>query len=177
MKYIKTLTLKQDFLSQLQLKTAIVMLAISALVPILVHLIPPFQGIPMGKLLLPMFYAPLLAVILFRYHVGLIAGVLAPVVSFMITGNPALNLMSILSIELAVFVTAVYFMNKNNITKWFSAPLGFVIAKTFSAGLILAIPSLMGVSAVSFWVSAMSVGVVGIAVLLIINILAVKIKS
>ena len=51
----RTLILDTPVIQRLQLKPAIAILASTCLLPFLIHLIPPYQGIPMGAMLLPIF--------------------------------------------------------------------------------------------------------------------------
>ena len=74
-------TLSTRRLQTLQIPHTLIILAATMLLPVLFHLIPPVRDVPMGARLLPLFYAPLVAVLLFRPHVGLIAAALAPMLN------------------------------------------------------------------------------------------------
>ncbi|MGK7394732.1 MAG: hypothetical protein ACNS62_09165 [Candidatus Cyclobacteriaceae bacterium M3_2C_046] len=178
MKSIRTISLQKDFSSRFQLKATLIMLAVGISLPFLFHLIPAFQGTPMGAILLPMFYAPFIAVILFRYHVAIITALLAPLANYLVTGHPHVELMTVLTFELAIFVSAAYLLNKYNQIRWITAPLSFLIAKVASAVLIALIPVLLvQASAVDFWINSVTTGLVGMVVLLLINFLVLKVKS
>jgi hypothetical protein len=177
MKNDRTLTLNQGILSQLQVKATFVAVTASVAFPFLMHLLPPIQGTPMGAMILAMFYAPLVAVLVSRYHVGLIVAILAPMLNALIIGHPNWAFVPILTLELSMFVTFVYLLNKYNKISWFSAPLAYLAVKTISALIIALFPFLLGVHPVDFWMSSVSTGVVGILVLTLINVLIIKYKS
>jgi hypothetical protein len=177
MKNDRTLTLNQGILSQLQVKATFVAVTASVAFPFLVHLLPPVQGTPMGAIILAMFYAPFIAVLLSKYHVGLIVAMVAPLLNALITGHPNWAVVPVLTLELTVFVSFVYLLNKYSKINWFSAPLAYLAAKTISATVIAIFPFVLGVHPVDFWVNAVSTGLVGIVILTIINILVIRHRS
>ena len=178
MKNENTLTIFPGIWSKWQIKTTLLALVASVAFPFLIHLIPPVQGTPIGAMLLAMFYAPFIAVLVSRLHVGLIVALVAPILNSLITGHPNWSIVPILTIELTLFVSVVYLINKqNNKIKWLSAPIAYLVVKTISAALILLFPVLLNVQPADFWINSISNGVIGIVVLTIINILIIKFKS
>lgn len=176
MKNDRTLTLNQGILSQLQIKATLVALAAGVAFPFLVHLLPPVQGTPLGAIILAMFYAPFIAVLVSRYHVALIVAIVAPTLNALITGHPNWAIVPILTIELSMFVTFVFLLNKYNKINWFSAPLAYLAVKTISALLIGLFPILLNANPVDFWVNSVSNGTIGILILTIINFLIIRNK-
>jgi hypothetical protein len=170
----RTLVLDTPLVQRLQLKPAIAILLSTCLFPFLVHLFPPYQGIPIGAILLPMFYIPFIAIVFFRLHVGLIAGALAPVLNFLITGNPQWQFVLILSFELIVFVLLASQMLQLNPFKWVAAPLGYLGAKVISSGGLLFVPLLPQVHPLDFLTQSVSNGIPGIIILALINVMVVR---
>jgi hypothetical protein len=177
MKNDRTLTLNQGIISQLHIKATLVALFASVAFPFLVHFLPPVQGTPMGAFVLAMFYAPLVAVLVTRFHVALVVAVAAPILNALITGHPHWAIVPVLTIELSLFVTFVFLLNKYNKINWFSAPLAYVAAKSISALLIALFPIILNANPVDFWVNSISNGTIGIIILTIINILIIRHKS
>ncbi|MEX0884645.1 MAG: hypothetical protein WDZ72_14340, partial [Cyclobacteriaceae bacterium] len=62
----------------------LIVISAAVLLPILIHLIPPVNGIPMGAYLLPMFYIPLISLLIFGRKIALIVAALAPVLNFLL---------------------------------------------------------------------------------------------
>lgn len=170
----RTLTLDTQLSQKLQLKPAIAVLLSACLLPFFIHLIPPYQGIPMGAMLLPMFYIPFIAVVFFRLHVGLIAAALAPALNFLITGNPQWQIVAILSFELIVFVIMAAQMLQLDPLKWVAAPLGYLATKVISAGCLLFVPLLPQMHPLDFLTQSVSNGMMGILILGLINIIVVR---
>lgn len=154
------------------LKTAGWVLPLAIVFPIIIHLIPSYNGIPIGAYLLPMFYIPFVALVWFRLPVALIVASLAPILNFALTGNPNWGFMAILTTELILFTFLAYLMLKGNL-KWVAAPLSYIGAKVVSSILLLAVP-LLEVAPLKFFMASLTNAALGILILLLINILAVK---
>ena len=170
----RTLALDTRISQKLQLKPAIGVLLSACLLPFFVHMIPPHQGVPMGAVLLPMFYIPFIAVVFFRLHVGLIAAAFAPVLNFLVTGYPQWQIVTILSFELIIFVILAAQMLKMNPLWWVAAPLGYLGTKVISAGCLLFIPLLPHMHPLDFLIQSVSNGLIGILILALINIIVVR---
>ena len=165
-------------IDSLRIKAIIVALAGSILAPFIVHLFPPYQGVPLGAMLLPMFIAPFVAVLVSRFHVGLIAALLAPSLNALVTGHPDWVFIPVLTFELTVFVAITYLLNKNNLIHWVSAPLAYIAAKTVSSLTIWLFPAFLPQAApVDFWLSSISNGLTGLVLLTLINVAVIKWKS
>lgn len=155
------------------LKTTAWVLLVAIALPILVHLAPPFNGIPMGAYLLPMFYMPIVALIAYRLPVALIVAALAPPINFLISGNPHWGLMGMLTFELVIFTLMSYVFLLQGIIKWIAAPLAYLGTKTISSAVLIFIP-LIDASPVQFFSTSLSNAVVGIVILFVINVLCLK---
>ena len=104
-------------------------LAGMVLLPIMVHLIP-FSGVyPLGAYLLPMFFAPLVAVF-FVSPVGLVlAALLAPMLNNILTGMPQAPMLYFITSELIIFSALVFWaVQKEKTFLGFSA-VAFLVAK------------------------------------------------
>src|SRR3990172_7405742 len=70
-----------------QVPATIVTISLMIALPFLVHLAPPVGGIQMGAIMLPIFYAPLVAIFLFHPAVSIVAAMLAPTINLLVTGR------------------------------------------------------------------------------------------
>jgi membrane-associated HD superfamily phosphohydrolase len=168
----KAIAFKGGYLDQLQIQAILVLLVTACILPFIIHLIPPYNGIPMGAFLLPMFYIPFIAVFFYKLHVGLIIAALAPIINFLITGNPDWQFITVLSVELVVFTLFAYVLLK---THWstFAAPLAYLLTKILSSLLLFLIP-VLPISPIDFFSNSITNGAPGVVVLLVINWLLIK---
>ncbi len=151
---------------------SLIVLAAAVAVPFLIHLIPFSGGVPLGMKILPLFYIPLIAILVFRFHVGFIAALLAPIVNYLITGQPVFEMVMLLSAELALFAGAVYLCAKHKYLRWIAGPLSFIIAKGISSLSMGWMPFEM--TSGEYWINAVSNGTLGIMLLLILNIVVLR---
>jgi hypothetical protein len=159
-------------------RATVLALAATLLIPFLVHLIPAPGPVPIGARLLPMFYAPFVAAALFRYPVGLAAGVLAPVINHLLTGRPALPLMGILSVELAASVLVAAALLRVPYLRWVAAPLSYLGAKVVSTTLLALLPGWMpGTAPLDFAFSSVANAWPGLVILLILNVAVLRSKA
>lgn len=157
-----------------QVSAFVATLAAMILLPYVVHLIPPVGGVPLGARLLPIFYAPLVAVILFDWKVGVAASLLAPILNHLLTGSPAVEMVALLTIEVVVFclVAAVLYRRwPQSIFTGLLAYLGAVVA----AALTLLFVPLLPAPPINFLTSSLATASLGMIVLLVINFLLVQI--
>lgn len=165
----KASTLTSQSLARFQVKTTVAVLLTASLLPILIHLIPPYQRIPMGAILLPMFYVPFIAITFFRLHVGLVAATLAPTLNFLFTGNPQWEIVAILSFELIIFVLVAHGLLQAKGVRWIAAPLSYLITKVISSSALLLIPILPESQPITFFLTSVSNGIIGIFILGLLN--------
>ncbi len=170
----QNITLQQK--QGLQVKQTVLILAATMLTPFFVHLFPPIGNVPLGAQLLPMFYAPFIAVIFFRKHVALLAALLAPTLNYLITGFPSVQLVTILTFELLLFVQIVSLLNNYEKLAYVKAPLAYVLTKIVSSTLLLTAPDLIGTSGFDFFLTSVSTASLGLVVLLIISIVVKRIE-
>ena len=160
-------TVSLPLIQRLELKQTILMLAASLLLPFLIHQIPIQGEVSLGIRLLPIFYAPMLAALLFRFHVGVIVAALAPVLNYWLTGMPTQPMLTLLTVELVVFVTLVYLMRKVPVLKWINAPLACVLALGVASLLVSSLG--MEISSMAFFKNAIMNSWPGIAFLALLN--------
>ena len=155
-----------------QIPATIITIILMVIFPFIIHLI----GGPLaGSRWLPIFYAPLVAAVLFHPLVAVAAGITAPILNHLLTGAPPLPMVAILSFELVIFGIAVYYLNRRWPAFWAAAPLAYLLAKAGSALLIAVLPfSIAPVSAWQFFSTSLVNAVPGLLVLLLINWLLLK---
>jgi len=164
------ITLKNDHPSTL--KTAGWVLPIAIIFPIIVHLAPPYNGIPIGAYLLPMFYIPFIALVGYRLPVALIVAALAPTLNFLLTGNPQWGFMGILTVELVFFTLLANVLLQGKL-KWIAAPTAYIGTKIISSTLLLLIP-LIETTPFLFLSSSLINATAGILILFVINMVTLK---
>ncbi|MCP3927864.1 MAG: hypothetical protein GY705_02050 [Bacteroidetes bacterium] len=160
---------------KLLVKETVLILALTMILPFIFHLFPIQSATPIGAIFLPIFIAPFIGIVFFRFHVGLIAALLAPWLNYLLTGSPVLPVVSILCLELVVFVAIAYPLLKNNTFRWVAAPLAIILAKVISS-LVLFISG----GGEAFFVSlqkALMVVVPGILLLWVVNIVVLLVKK
>ena len=140
--------------------------------PLLVHLIPPYQGIPMGAYLLPMFYVPFIAIGLYRFKPAIFIALMAPMISFLISGNPQLGFMGILTLEVLLFTCMAAALMASSV-RWVAAPLAYVGAKIVSSSLLFVWP-LIPATPWEFFSNSLMNGAPGIFILLLVNIAVLR---
>lgn len=162
-----TYTLRRPLLASVTAATV----ALTFALPLLFHLFSE-PGIPLGARLLPIFYAPLLAALLFPPVVALSASLIAPFLNHALTGNPPLPMAVQLSAELLVFTGVVLSLRRRWPQLPVTAPLAYLVARAvvFFAPQPAAVLSggAWGVLLTSLWVA-----LPGLAVLLLLNLVAV----
>lgn len=168
----KVILSENGSLDKSKVQTILVMLATAWVLPFLIHLLPPYQGIPMGAFLLPMFYIPFIALFFFRLPLSLAVAAFAPILNFLISGNPNWEFLTIIGMELMLFSVFAFLLLQ---TKWriVAAPLGYVFAKIISSSLLIFIP-LLQVTPMDFFRNSITNAAPGIIILLIINWILVK---
>ena len=120
-------------------KQAAVLLAVAWLVPLLVHLLPWSGARPLGAHLLPMFWTAFAALWLYGFRLGLAAALVAPVVNLLMTGLPLASGVTLMALELTVFVVVAWLALNRGWRGWWLAPLAYLAARllTFALALLL----------------------------------------
>lgn len=161
--------------SRLQIKETVFVLTAAVLIPLLIHLIPAINGQPAGAYLLPIFYAPLIAVLFFRFHTAIITAVFSPIINYLITNNPHFQIVQMMMLQLAVFVTILYFINKIDKIRLLSAVVSYTLTMAALLIILSIVPSMLpGKDTFSFIIDSILTGIPGIIIIASINITAVK---
>ncbi|MGY6741364.1 MAG: hypothetical protein ACXIUQ_01410 [Cecembia sp.] len=163
-----TKTLSYGYIKQLTL-----VLVAAIIFPFFIHLLPPYNGFPVGAYLLPMFYIPFIALFAYGWRLALPIALLAPFLNAMITGNPNWEFLVILTLELTIFSCIAYLLIQSDKVKLFAAPLSYIGAKISSSILLLFIPLVKAVP-FDFFISSTLRAIPGIVLLLLINYLMLK---
>ncbi len=170
-----SIAVRSSILSKLQVKETAVVLLLSVLIPFLIHLFPDYNGVVVGAILLPMFWAPYIAVKFFKFHVGLITALAAPAINYLITGNPRIEILTLTTIQLTLFVIITGLLKNIAPLKYLNALLSYIISALFASLLLVLIPSLMpGLILGNYFISSFVTCIPGIVVLAAINFTAVK---
>jgi hypothetical protein len=156
---------------RVQIPATAVTIGLMLLFPFIVHAI---GGPAAGGRWLPLFYAPLVAALLFHPLVAVVAGLVTPFLNHALTGAPPLNTAVLLSVELVVFSLVMQGLARRWPAFWGAAPLAYLAAKVGSLLLVVLLPSLMPVPAWQFFSTSLINALPGMAVLLLINWLTVR---
>ena len=144
-------------------------LAVSVFLPFAIHFLPIANGgVPAGAVWLPIFYAPFVAIMFARPYVGMIGGILAPLVNYLVTGMPRPEMLFPLSIELfffAAFSSYIFSKHKEFIG---NALVSYLLAK-----LLLSVVS----GAPQAFMDSLGVSLPGMAVLFFLNFVLVRFKK
>lgn len=122
-----------------------IVLAASAALPLLVHLLPPMGGVPAGARLLPIFLAPLVAILYRQPLAALTAALLAPYLNHLLTGMPASSDVLTITVQLLVFGGVVTLLSKHNYLALL-APAVYVAAYYLAPLILDALSLLPGVT-------------------------------
>lgn len=162
-------------ISKLQIKATVVMLTATVLIQFIMHLIPPVNNVPLGAVLLPMFYVPLIALIFYKFHVGLLIAILGPILNYSLTGNPKLEIVSLLTLELITFVLVLSFLLRYKKINKLNALISILFAKLISW--VVFSTFLPGELSTNFFFQAFINAIPGIITLSLMSLLLLYIKD
>ncbi len=157
-----------------QLTETVVILLATMLLPLLVHLLPDLNDQPMGKILLPVFWAPMVAVYFFRRHVAIIAGIFAPLFNFLLLGRPDPDMVLLLSFEVVVFVLLLDALRRVKFMQYLAVAVSYIVAAAFALLLMFVLGSLS--NPIGMWISSMQVAVPGIGLMVLANLLILRLQ-
>lgn len=132
--------------------------------PWLVHLIPG-TSVPLGPVLLPMFYAPMLAALMLRLPLAVAVSIGTPIISQYLTGLPPAAVLPSLMLQIACFVIALRAIR--------ALPWVVAVAAAYAVGLASAaiVARLVGATPIDV-MGTIAVGWPGIVVLAGLGLLA-----
>lgn len=148
---------------------SVVAIAASLAFPFLIHLLPTAEGVRLGSTLLPIFWAPLIALLVFGPIPAVAAAALAPSVNNLVTGLPPNPVVASLTLELLAFVVIALLLLRWLPRNPLVAPMSYAAAHLIvTAGFWLSSGVPEGAWAAlagSFWT-----GLPGIGILLALNV-------
>ncbi|MFH1771566.1 MAG: hypothetical protein ABH872_02005 [Candidatus Omnitrophota bacterium] len=153
----------------IRLKEATLCIAISVIFPFAVHIMPWYSDIPLGAYLVPMFYAPVIALIMFNRNTALITSIFSPLINWIITGHPVLENVSVITLQLVMFTFILSFLLNKKIRSW-AAPISYLIV-VFILAIFFNLPvkSQFFAKAAEFITVKLRVSFTGIVVLSLLN--------
>jgi hypothetical protein len=152
-----------------------ILLALSVMFPFMIHIIPVPGDSQLGPRLLPMFYAPLLAALWGRARSAIVLASAAPWLNWALTSHPAPLGAVVMMVELLGFVLGLRFLLTEVGAHWFLAAPAFLSGKIAAVAAATLFPALIGGRAALGWAAqSVVVGVPGIAILVLINWLALR---
>lgn len=152
-----------------------VLLTLSLLFPFLIHVLPVPGDARLGPRLLPMFYAPLLAVLVGRLPTALLVALLAPWLNRMLTGHPPAPMAAAMTVELTAFAIALRWLIARHGLRWWFAVPAFVASKLTMTALVALVPTLIGGRAALAWAGQTTVtSLPGVAILVGLTLLVAK---
>ncbi|HVZ62984.1 MAG TPA: hypothetical protein VG936_00235 [Lacunisphaera sp.] len=149
-----------------------VLLVAAGLVPFLVHLVPWAGPRPLGVYLLPVFWMTFLAVYFHGALLGLVIGLVTPLLNLALTGLPMLNAAGSMALEVVGFVLVAALLAGRWPRFWLAAPLAWIAGKAVAIAVMLLTAGGGEPPAMHLLHSARN-GWSGLAVLMAINVLLV----
>lgn len=161
-----------------QLQALLVAVAIAVVAPLLVHLLPNSGNVPMGARLLPMYYAPLIAILLFDPLSGIVAGLIAPLINHLVTGMPVPDMMPVLTVELLVFALLIAASHRRWPRFWIAAPIAYLAAKAITVVLVEVIMAVTTYSVVlAPFVKSATNAIPGLVILTVLSFAIVRYRQ
>jgi len=152
-----------------------ILLCLSVMFPFLIHVLPVPETARLGAMLLPMFYAPLLAGLWGRKRSALAVALLAPWLNWALTSHPSPLGAIVMMVQLLVFVLTLRSLMLFIGARPFLAAPAYFLAMAASLAVTAAFPELgNGQSAFDSTVRSMAIGLPGIAILVLLNWLALQ---
>lgn len=161
--------------SRYQIAQSLVILAATMILPVLIHLFPNINGNLSGAVLLPIFWAPLVATFLFKKHVAIFAGIFAPLLNYLIMGRPAPEMVVTLGFEVVLFVLVLSWIKDLKGIKYIAAPLAY-LAISFVVAIGLSVLGNL-VDPVSFWINSTMIAIPGILLMGVINLIIIRFRK
>jgi hypothetical protein len=117
-----------------------------------------------------MFYAPFIAIHFFRPSVVSIAAFIAPYGYYLLWGNPPIEQIGILSLELFIFTQIVYLINSKFGTLSLNAPVSYLLTKIISLFVLMILPySFINNSPLNFVAQSTLIALPGVIILFLIS--------
>lgn len=157
-----------------QLSQTVLVLAATMILPLVIHLIPNINGNLAGAVLLPIFWAPMVAAFVYKKHVAILAGIFAPLFNYLILGRPAPEMVVTLGFEIVLFALLASWLKNLQAVKYIAVPVAYVIASlTVVSGMSL----LNDHASFSIWVNTTTVAIPGILLMGLGNLLLLRFRK
>ncbi len=164
-----------SIIQRLQIKEITILIAASILLQFVIHFIPQVNGIPLGAILLPMFYVPLIAVTFYKFQTALVVTAFGPILNYLITGNPRLETVPLLTFEVLLFVLMLtVFLRYNKLIR--AGTLISILTALTVSPLVFGIFNSSGFSALHLLTSLQN-AVPGMIIIVLVNILLLRLKK
>ncbi len=152
-----------------------ILLTLSIMFPFLIHILPVPEDSGLGPRLLPMFYAPLLAALLGRTQSALIVALVAPWLNWALTMHPTPRGAVVATIQLLGFVVTLRALLPRIYQRWLLAVPAFFCGMMAAALGVAMFPGLVGGRSPVVWAyQSFVTGLPGLAILVLINWLAIR---
>lgn len=152
-----------------------ILLSLTVMFPFMIHILPVPEDARLGPRLLPMFYAPLLAALIGRTRSALLVALAAPWLNWALTSHPSPRDAIVMTAQLVVFVFAVRALQARVNLRWLHAAPAYFAAIAASVLLTALFPDLIGGRpALASAAHAVTMGLPGIAILVLINWVVVR---
>ena len=152
-----------------------ILLALSVMFPFMIHIIPVPGDSQLGARLLPMFYAPLLAALWGRARSAVVLALAAPWLNWALTLHPAPLGAVVMMAELLGFVLVMRLLLTKVGAHWSLAAPAYFAGKIAAVVAVSLLPALIGGRAALGWAAqSVVIGAPGIAILVLINWLALR---
>jgi len=151
-----------------------ILLSLSVMFPFMIHLLPVPEDAQLGPRLLPMLYAPLLATLWGRMRSAVLVALSAPWLNWALTSHPSPRSAIMMMVQLLVFVFALRNLLAGGASmRWFLAAPAYLACMAVSALTAALFPALIGGQPALTWAArSIVIGLPGIAILVLINWLA-----
>lgn len=154
------------FLSAGQIRQATLLLGLSLFLPFAIHLLPSYDDSSWGPRLLPIFYAPIIAALLYKPHVSLILAVAPLTLNHLITGRPSVPFAFQLSLELLVFTGFARYFAWKQLPFWIIGPTAYILGKPVMVLVVFLVSGLPGSGDPVGWaISSLLLAIPGVFIL------------
>lgn len=152
-----------------------ILLTLSVMFPFMIHVIPVPENAQLGPRLLPMFYAPLLAGLWGRPRSALVVALLAPWLNWALTAHPSPPGAIVMMVQLLGFVYVLRTLLAGVGAHWFLAAPAYFSGLAASMLVTGIWPTLIGGRPALAWAAqSVAIGLPGIAILVVLNLLALR---
>jgi hypothetical protein len=163
------------FWSAGQIRQTAILLGLSLFLPFVFHLLPSYDDSAWGPRLLPLFYAPTIAALLYKPHVSLILAVVPLLLNHLITGRPPVPVAFQLSLEMLVFTGFARYFAWKQLPFWFVGPAAYILGKPVMVLALLLVSGLPGHGDPLGWaLHSLLLAIPGVCILGLIGYLAGK---